>query len=288
MNQISAQQLAQYQEVGYLALENFVDAAACRALRARAQELVTAFDPAGLFSIFTTDDRKRVIDKYFLESGDKIRFFFEESAFQTDGTLARNKEAAINKIGHALHDLDSQFSSFSRTRKLAELAADLGYADPRLLQSMYIFKQPYIGGEVGCHQDGSFLYTEPPGVTGFWFALEDATRENGCLWAIAGGHMMPLKSRFMRVGNDSARMEIYDDRPWPLDNLTPLEVAQGTLIILHGQLPHMSQINRSPKSRQAYILHIIDSHCRYSADNWLQRGAHMPLRGFEIDNLLSL
>ena len=53
---------------------------------------------------------------------------------------------------------------------------------------MYIFKQPHIGGEVGCHQDATFLYTDPMTVTGFWFAIEDATLENGCLWAAPGGH----------------------------------------------------------------------------------------------------
>ena len=35
----------------------------------------------------------------------------------------------------------------------------LGVADPLLLQSMYIFKQPHIGGEVLCHQDATYLYT---------------------------------------------------------------------------------------------------------------------------------
>jgi phytanoyl-CoA hydroxylase len=49
---------------------------------------------------------------------------------------------------------------------------------------MYIFKQPRIGGEVTCHQDSAFLYNDPISIAGLWFALEDATTENGCLWAI--------------------------------------------------------------------------------------------------------
>ena len=72
--------------------------------------------------------------------------------------------------------------------------------DPVVLQSMYIFKQPSIGGEVGCHQDATFLYTDPITVTGFWFALEDATLENGCLWAAPGGHRGPLRQLFKRTG----------------------------------------------------------------------------------------
>ena len=42
---------------------------------------------------------------------------------------------------------------------------------------MYIFKQPKIGGEVVCHQDSTFLYTEPESAVGFWVAIEDATIE---------------------------------------------------------------------------------------------------------------
>src|SRR5207249_1857825 len=87
---------------------------------------------------------------------------FEEDAFNPDGTLKQSKEQSINKIGHALHDLDPVFDQFSRTTDIEQLVRDLGFDDPLLLQSMYIFKQPRIGGEVTCHQDATFIYTEPP------------------------------------------------------------------------------------------------------------------------------
>ena len=36
------------------------------------------------------------------------------------------------------------------------------------------------------HQDSTFLYTEPMTTVGLWWALEDCTKENGCLWAKPG------------------------------------------------------------------------------------------------------
>ena len=150
---ITAEQIEQYGRDGYLVLPDFVAGEECDRLRARAEQLVKDFDPTEAISIFTTHEQSRVTDDYFLDSGDKIRFFFEENAFNGDGSLRQAKEKSINKIGHALHDLDSNFNVFSRTAKLKDLAAALGVEHPLLLQSMYIFKQPNIGGEVSCHQD---------------------------------------------------------------------------------------------------------------------------------------
>jgi phytanoyl-CoA hydroxylase len=286
---LSDRQLASYERDGFLVIEGFAGREECERLKRRAGNLVRDFDPMGpmgqigLISIFSTREQTRSSDDYFLDSGDKVRFFFEEDAF-TPGAPGRglrySKERSINKIGHALHDLDPIFDAFSRKPELAAICADLGYVEPLLLQSMYIFKQPKIGGEVTCHQDATFLYTEPSSVTGFWFAIEDATKENGCMWAMPGGHKLGLKRRFVRAAKGGTEFETLDDSPWPETPLAPLEVSQGALIILHGFLPHLSHANRSAKSRHAYTLHIIDGARKYSDDNWLRRAPDMPLRGF--------
>jgi len=290
---LTPEQIRKYDEEGFLVIPDFVEPSACERLQQRAKELVAEFNPNGIVSVFSTHEQTRTSDDYFLESGDKIRFFFEENAFNADGSLRQSKERSINKIGHALHDLDPVFNEFSRRAEIKELVDDLGFSDPLLVQSMYIFKQPNIGGEVTCHQDGTFLFTEPLRVLGLWFALEDATIENGCLWAIPGGHKAGLKSRFVRTSTSDrleagyrppetskTHFEVFDGASWPEEKLQPLEVEKGTLIVLHPLMPHLSRENRSPKSRHAYTLHIIDSSADYSKENWLQRSAEMPLRGF--------
>jgi phytanoyl-CoA hydroxylase len=281
MAQLSAAQLAQFERDGFLLLEGFVKPEACAALRARAAELVSDFDPQGVVSIFSTNEQMRTSDDYFLESGDQIRCFFEERAFHEDGRLRQSKERSINKIGHALHDLDPVFRRFSRVPKIAALVSDLGFRRPLLIQSMYIFKQPNIGGEVTCHQDSTFLHTEPQSVVGLWFARVAATTENGCLWALPGGHKLGLKARFQRAPQGGTRFEVFDDEPWPQAGLVPLEAPEGALIVLHGQLPHLSRANTSERSRHAYTLHVIEADAHYDEDNWLQRSANLPLRGFD-------
>ena len=282
---LAAEQLRDWERDGFLVLPGFVPRERCEALKAHVEEMLAGIDPErdGGLTVFSTTEQSHAQDAWFLGSGDTVRWFFEDGAVQ-DGRLTRPMPLAVNKIGHAMHDLDPLFNEFSRAPELAELASDLRLADPRLQQSMYIFKQPGIGGEVICHCDHTFLWTEPQSVVGLWFAIEDATRDNGCMWAIPGGHRIPVKTRFRLVDtSDRSRgtvTDMIDDTPYPVDDLVPLEAEAGTLIALHGTLPHWSAANTSTRSRHAYTMHLIDSTADYLADNWLQRRPDLPLRGF--------
>jgi phytanoyl-CoA hydroxylase len=124
---------------------------------------------------------------------------------------------------------------------------------------------------VDVHQDSTFLYTEPLSCVGFWFALEDATRENGCLWAVPGGHQTALRSRFCRKNSGGTEFQTFDNSPFETENAIPLEVKKGACIVLDGLLPHYSLPNRSAFSRHAYTLHTIDDKAHYPKQNWLQR-----------------
>ena len=282
---LSQAQLSRFRQEGFLVLPGFVDTERCLELRRRALELAREHvPPPDRATIFTADgDALHASDEYFLNSGEAIRCFFEKGAFDAEGRLRADAALCLNKLGHAMHDLDPVFGGFSRTPELAALAGDIGMREPLLLQSMYIFKQARIGGEVACHTDHSCLWTEPQSVVGFWFAIDDATTENGCMWALPGGHRLPVKARSRLNASRSATvMDVFDETPYPDTGLVALEASRGTLVLLDGALPHRSGPNLSDKPRHAYTIHAIDGIARYLPDNWLQRPG-LPLRGFSSD-----
>lgn len=227
---------------------------------------------------FTTGDSVgggHVGDEYFLESSDKVHFFFEEDAFK-DGKLVRPKEKAINKIGHFLHALEPEFSKVSLTQRNHDIAKSLGLQDPRILQSMLICKQPEIGGEVPSHQDATFLYTEPKTCLGFWYALEDCTAENGALEFVPGSHKTSsVYRRFVRTPDNKATTfeEVKGQSPYTEPSKSDFKLVDcpaGSLVLINHSVLHRSNKNLSQNSRYAYAFHSIDGVAQYDRKNWLQ------------------
>lgn len=268
--QLSSDQCDFFFTNGYLVINDFFPESVCNILKQRIETLIKGNQETIPKTIFSTQTNEHAKKQYFLDSGDKIHYFFEPGAFDEKGNCTLPFDQSINKIGHGLHELDPVFRKYSRDQRIKNIAHQLGLKNLGLVQSMYIFKQPGIGAEVLCHQDSTYIFGEDSDALGFWFALEDATLENGCLEVIPGPYTTtPLKRRMFRQGSE-IYFEDYDASPWPEENSIPLPVKKGTLIVLHGRVPHKSQANFSEASRHAYTLHLVDLSLPYPEKNWLQ------------------
>lgn len=212
---------------GFLKVDCFSLPNQTQAMKDEMKELVETKwhpnNPSNSTTVFRTDEKQieeQGSDDYFLSSANKVHFFAESGAMTTisekqegetknnielttpklKSEYINNKIAALNKAGHALHLLpNSSFNTYTSSPKLLNLLHSLGWKDPVVPQSMYIFKQKKVGSAVTSHQDSTFLYTTPKqSCVGLWLALDDSTIENGCLWVRPGSHRESVRRKFAR------------------------------------------------------------------------------------------
>ncbi|XP_045783723.1 phytanoyl-CoA dioxygenase domain-containing protein 1-like [Maniola jurtina] len=272
----------QLEQDGYVVLDDFLRPAECDELVAAGLELTNQASDCTEKCIFSTieGERQQLKDSYFLESNDKISFFFEAGAVGADSTLQVDPSVSLNKVGHALHLLHPIFRCYTFSDRVKAVCQELSLVEPAVVQSMYIYKNPGLGGEVTAHQDATYLYTEPIPPVGFWIALEDATVQNGCLWIARGSHKSGVHRRLIRNPDKESKQALIFDRGapvYPQSAFTPVPVSKGTCILIHGNVVHKSAHNKSSASRPAYTFHVIEKHDNtYSPDNWLQEGSNAP------------
>ena len=279
---LTAEAVHKFHKEGYLVVKDFFSAEQCEYLRTRALEIVEKTDfnqhPLVTFGTKSTEQKHAKTD-YFITSGDKVRFFFEEDAIDSNGKLSVAPKAALNKMGHALHFLDPDFKEITFSEGVKNIAMSLNLKNPCVVQSMVIFKPPKIGGVVKPHQDSSFLYTSPMNLVGFWIALEDADLENGCMWFAPGTHKSGIVGRLKRQCNGDSVDTVYEgDVPSTKpEAFVSVPVRKGSLVLIHGEVVHRSGANCSDRSRNIYTFHLYDAGTStWSEDNWLQPTEDLP------------
>ncbi|KAK6055162.1 hypothetical protein COOONC_07334 [Cooperia oncophora] len=134
--------LKDFEENGFAVIENVFTDSELTEMKDEIDRVITAIDlkehPKSVFS--TLDEDKHAADDYFLNSSDKIRVFFEEGALDKEGNLLTEKHKAFNKIGHGLHLKNPVFKRMSFHPKIKQLVKEIHYEEPKIVQSMYIFK----------------------------------------------------------------------------------------------------------------------------------------------------
>lgn len=148
-----------FQKNGYAIIPKFISGAQCDGAIKEIDRLIDQFNPTPEeVTIFGGDSSQtHQGQKYFLESADKVRFFYEKQAWK-DKKLMVPKRESINKIGHSLHQKNPIFQDITYTHEAHELCREMKIEKPLVVQSMAILKPPKIGGQVTIHQDSTYLY----------------------------------------------------------------------------------------------------------------------------------
>ncbi|CAI5756249.1 unnamed protein product [Candida verbasci] len=284
MTGLTKEQLSKFNDEGMLCIPKFLNSDQVGELLKRSKLILSQCDLSSHpKTTFKTSDNDHIGDKYFFESSDKISYFFDTDAFDENNNLKYSLNISINKIGHGLHIKDEIFKKYTLNEDIKDIVKDLNFKQPKVLQSMCIFKQPKKNKEdkevrqnaVPPHTDGTFLFTEPQSAIGFWIALEDCTIENGCLSYIPQSHKLDtVTKRFVRVDGcekGCTFQKLKDEEVEYNDSqFKTVECKAGSLILIHNSVLHKSEDNVSNKSRYAYAFHVIDGETKYDELNWLQ------------------
>ena len=272
----------EYSRDGFTVIKGLFSAAATSSMLSRLEGLIASWDLHKLRSeskpFVTNDQANRSSDEWFLTSGDAVRPFFEE-----EGDIP-----VVNKIGHALHELDPLFRQVLHSKKIEEILRGVGYEQPVPVQSMYIAKSAKVGGEVTAHQDNTFLVSDPFSVCGIWIALKKATVENGCMFFVKGSHLtQPVDRLFLRDESDSTRTVFtpLNPPPYNVEGAVAVEADVGDAVVFHGSVVHYSAPNRSNIHRPAYVMHFSEQKCGWHPRNWLRSRFFQPLYGSLLSEL---
>ena len=125
-----AEMQAAFAEDGYLICDGFASVQECSEMIAQADKIIDAFDETEHQVVFSASGQSHAASDYFMDSATQISCFLEAGAVDEAGCLIKPKTQAVNKIGHALHDLDPVFSRFSRQDKCADMVHLLGLNAP--------------------------------------------------------------------------------------------------------------------------------------------------------------
>lgn len=142
------------------------------------------------------------------------------------------------------------------------------------------------GGVVAWHQDYSYwTRTQPMAHLTCWIALDDVTKDRGCIQYVPGSHRWDLLPITGLAGDMQAIREVLSDEQWEqLQNPVAIEVKAGECTFHHPLMIHGSFANRTDQPRRAAVVNVVrDGVCSVSDEPLLAGtpaiGSGQPLDG---------
>jgi ectoine hydroxylase-related dioxygenase (phytanoyl-CoA dioxygenase family) len=131
----------------------------------------------------------------------------------------------------------------------------------RLFHDQLFCKPAKHGGVVAWHQDFSYwTFTKPMHHITCWIALDDANKENGCLYFVPGSHKWGLLPITGLTGDMNAvKTVLTEEQQDVFDKRVANELPRGYASFHHPLMMHGSYENRSEKPRRAVVLNAMDN-----------------------------
>ncbi|HWB14362.1 MAG TPA: phytanoyl-CoA dioxygenase family protein [Pirellulales bacterium] len=238
---LSEDQIAQYRRDGYVSGVRLLDDEQVDRLRAELHELTSPAHPGNhLFYEFNSN-----------ESVDQSRVLFHA--------------LGAWRIAPGFHDLLWNPAFTMPASQLLEGAV-------RFWHDQLFCKPAQHGGVVAWHQDYSYwTRTQPMAHLTCWIALDDATRDNGCLQYIPGSHRWPLLPVTGLAGDMDAIQTVLNEEQQAAFKPVAIELERGQASFHHPLMVHGSYENRTDGPRRATVINCVrDGVCSASNEVLLE------------------
>jgi len=175
---------------------------------------------------------------------------------------------------HFPHKISALIEDYIRHPKIISILMKIVSRNLKCMQSMLFVKAPGKAGQ-SWHQDEYYIPTRDKSLIGVWIAIDDASRDNGCLWIIPGsnqkGYMM---KRVDNPSNEYADVDTVDVSRYSQSEIIPVEVKKGSVVFFNGYTLHSSKRNRTSDCfRTALVNHYMSAE---SMLPWDQDGKLTP------------
>ncbi len=145
-------------------------------------------------------------------------------------------------------------------------------------------KPAHHGGVVAWHQDYSYwTRTQPMAHLTCWMALDDSTRENGCLYYVPGSHKWNLLPITGLAGDMNEIMTVLDEEQKQAFRPVPIELKRGQCSFHHPLTVHGSYENRSDRPRRATLVNVFRDGVRSASDEPLLAGISAIPKGQKME-----
>ncbi len=233
---LTDEQLARFDRDGYLVVENLIDRQRVAALGDRVREYTHGGRDAGSLRV-QIEPRVTRGEERVEHSGDGIR--------KIDGLVEH----------------DDLFRALGTDSSVVTVITQILGPDVKMFRNALLMKPPHVGSTKGMHQDAPYWPIEPMSECSCWFALDDATPENGCMGVLPGAHKRGALPH-MHVTDDYV---VEDDR-YSMDDLVLAPVMAGGGLFFHALLPHYTAPNSSDHWRRAIALSYMSAQSRYTKE----------------------
>ena len=178
-----------------------------------------------------------------------------DQALIAGATGRKDATGQVTKLTLWNHAGDDLYGMFSRSPRIVNRMEQLLGGEVYHYHTKMMLKEPLVGGAWEWHQDYGYWYHNGclfPYLASCLIAVDRATKQNGCLQVLRGSHLMGRIEHGQTGDQTGADMEMVSAALQRLP-LEYIEAEPGDALFFHCNLLHRSDQNRSPDPRWSLI-----------------------------------